>query len=165
MCSSRHLAILLLTICSSAGCGTMHNLFAPPEAVPGPYIGSGPGRCGPFGGVARSAALGMVGPLVGPGEVIRGELTLLRDGEIKDGFTQMRNGLWFTACGLGALVDTPVSLVGDIATFPIAYAHKNHHPWATWWGVQTDGRCPFWSLWTNPPNDEQKTEEQLENSR
>lgn len=159
------LAVALL-VASSAGCGTMHNLFAPPDPVPGPpYIGSGPGICVPFGGVARSALLGTAGPLIGPGQVIWGGIKVFGGDPLEEGVKQIGGGLWFTACGLAAIVDTPVSLVGDIATFPIAYARHKHHPWATWWGTESNGHCLLGRLWPGTSYDEKKTEEQLENSR
>lgn len=33
-------------------------------------------------------------------------------------------------------VDVPLSLAGDVVTYPIARARKDGQPWATWWGEQ-----------------------------
>jgi hypothetical protein len=38
--------------------------------------------------------------------------------------------------GLACLVDTPLSLAGDIVTLPIAISRNRGDAWATWWGEQ-----------------------------
>jgi hypothetical protein len=54
---------------------------------------------------------------------------------------QIGGGLMLAGAGLIAIADTPVSLVGDILTLPIAYARHQEYPWATWWG-NAHGVCP-----------------------
>ena len=127
---------------SQVGCGTLHNLSAPPpsQAQPGVPLGTGAGACVPFGGVARSALLGlgtptaMIAVLNSEGKVIRGA------GD-DEALRQIGGGLMLAGAGLIAIADTPVSLVGDILTLPIAYARHQEYPWATWWG-SAHGVCP-----------------------
>src|SRR5262245_58173802 len=153
----RVLTVLLLCQGASAGCGTMHNLFAPPEGLPGTIsLPSGVGRCVPFGGVGRSALLAMIGPVGGSVGVIDGDTKLVRGESLKDRMATIGAGLWLAGCGLGAIVDTPLSLAGDIVTFPIAYARYKHHPWATWWGVETHGGCWLGRLWPVPEEADQE---------
>jgi hypothetical protein len=52
-------------------------------------------------------------------------------------------GTGFAAAGLWSLaVDAPLSLVGDVVTFPIAYARSQRAPWAMWWGSQSSSPQP-----------------------
>jgi len=121
------LALVLLT-----GCGTFQNLKEPPKG-PTDYC---TGRCYPFGGVMRSGCTALIGPSFGLGEVIEGS-SAISHGEFGPGFEHIGSGMILTAAGLGAIVDTPLSLAGDILTFPIAYARSKEYPWATWWGEKS----------------------------
>jgi hypothetical protein len=96
----------------------------------------GTGRSYPFGGTVRSGLLAVMGPPCGVAEVINGNITITH-GELEPGLKQIGNGLLITAAGLGAFVDCPLSLAGDIVTFPLAYARSKEYPWATWWGEKS----------------------------
>jgi hypothetical protein len=37
-------------------------------------------------------------------------------------------------------VDTPLSLAGDVLTYPLARGRSNGESWATWWGDQGGAR-------------------------
>jgi uncharacterized protein YceK len=129
---SSQISFLALIPLALTGCGTVHNLKDSPN---GPmFIGTG--RCYPFGGVTRSSLLAVMGPPFGLGETIKGDIAICR-GDFDSGFDQVGNGLFLTAAGLGAIIDTPLSLVGDILTFPIAYARSKEYAWATWWGEKS----------------------------
>jgi hypothetical protein len=93
-----------------SGCGTLGNLFAPPEtSVPLGRCTMAPDSCVPFGGVGRSMVLGAM--CLGTGVM--------------------------APVGVGVLlVDAPLSLVGDVVTLPVVYACQSGAPWATWWGSQ-----------------------------
>jgi hypothetical protein len=121
------LALLALT-----GCGTFQNLYDPPN---GPLF-MGTGSCHPFGGVARSGLFAVVGPSWGLGEIISGDMAICQ-AEFGPGFQQIGHGIWMTSASLVAVADTPLSLAGDILTFPIAYARSKEFPWATWWGEKS----------------------------
>ncbi|MBM3994576.1 MAG: hypothetical protein FJ303_10555 [Planctomycetes bacterium] len=124
-----------LVVAALSGCGSIHNLDAPagPAEKLSPGIGP-PGICVPFGGVARSALLGVVGVPLGIGQVGHG-IALIVTGDVREGFTTIGNGLWLTGVGVVALADTPVSLAGDLVTWPLAYARSQQHPWASWQGA------------------------------
>jgi hypothetical protein len=96
----------------------------------------GAGATYPFGGTVRSGLLAFMGPPIGVTEVITGNVALTQ-GEFGDGLRQVGHGMFITAAGLGAIVDTPLSLAGDIVTFPVAYARSKEYPWATWWGAKS----------------------------
>jgi hypothetical protein len=155
MRSSRwHIIVITIISAAQAGCGTLHNLNAPAECDPPTQIGAGTGRCIPFGGVARSGLLGIGGTPAGIGEVIRGQITIAEGGDPSAGLKSIGTGLWLTGCGLVALADTPVSLAGDLVTWPIAYARQQQQPWASWWG-NGHGTCWLNLLWSKtPPSDE-----------
>jgi hypothetical protein len=104
-----------------AGCGTVVNLTAPPPSLAPPGIG--PTACQPFGGVVRSGLLGGVGVSWG-----------LLGGWQDIGNGGLLQGAWLAGMGLVALVDTPLSLAGDLVTWPIARARAQGEAWATWWG-------------------------------
>jgi uncharacterized protein YceK len=114
--------------CLGSGCGTVVNLTAPPVSGRPDFV---PTECSPFGGVTRSALLGV------------GSLGLGLLGIPKSGCAEELGGwaMW-TGAGLVALVDTPLSLAGDVVTLPIAYARQQGAPWATWWGDQADSAKP-----------------------
>jgi uncharacterized protein YceK len=121
----RRLPVLPLTIalvCLHSGCGTIFNLTDPPP--PG-NPGIGPTTCFPFGGVTRSAALGGCGLVFGT-----------VGGIAEAGNGGLLGGAQLAGVGALAVLDTPLSLAGDIITFPIAYARWQGAPWATWWGEQ-----------------------------
>ncbi len=127
-----HFKFMLFVLTTLSGCGTFHNLKDPPT---GPmFIGAG--CCYPFGGTVRSGILAFMGPPYGLVEIINGNNSLLK-GEFRPGFEQIGHGMLMTATGLGAIVDTPFSLAGDIVSFPIAYARSREYPWATWWGEKS----------------------------
>ncbi len=125
-------ALLTLLLTTLSGCGTIFNLKDRPV---GPMF-VGTGCCYPFGGTVRSGLLAVMGPPCGLGEVINGNITITQ-GELGTGLKQVGNGLLITAAGLGAIVDCPLSLAGDIVTFPLAYARSKEYPWATWWGEKS----------------------------
>ena len=132
MCSShRLLPITLLLVLG--GCGTVHNLYAPPEKS-GPI--DVPETCTPFGGVIRSGYVGVFGIPVG--------LMYLLDDHYVEG------GQW-CVFGVLAWADVPVSLAGDLITFPVAYARRKKQPWATWWGEPHSPKLLFPFL--APPRD------------
>jgi hypothetical protein len=137
-------AIIGLGLLFATGCGTLHNLDAPPVAPPLKALGvcSGQGCCLPFGGVARSG-LFACGVPVGISAVVQGELSLLRGDDPKDGLRSIGSGMLLTGAGLVALADTPISLAGDLVTWPVAYARQHEQPWATWW----QSRIPVWWVW------------------
>src|SRR5262245_55310367 len=89
--------------CLGSGCGTVANLKDPPS--PGKTGEFGTSECSPFGGVTRSAGLAVCG--LGSGEAL---------------------GI---GVGLVGLVDTPLSLAGDVVTLPIALARHQGASWAT----------------------------------
>jgi hypothetical protein len=70
------------------------------------------------------------------GEVVGGNLAIWH-GEFGPGFEQIGNGLYLTSAGVVAVADAPLSLVGDIITFPAAYARSKDYPWARWWGEKS----------------------------
>jgi hypothetical protein len=113
------------------GCGTMANLTAPPAGTT-TYRGLGPTTCEPFGGVTRSFVTG--------GLCLASGLTA--------GFDDIGQGGLLRGTGLVAAgsvilaVETPLSLVGDVATLPIAYARRDGMAWATWWGDQGETLLP-----------------------
>jgi uncharacterized protein YceK len=116
--------------CLGSGCGTVVNLAAPPEQ---PFPTIAPGTCFPFGGVTRSGLLGGFGVVTGM------EMAFGFEGIAETGV-----GLLWTGGGLVALaVDTPLSLVGDVVTLPVAYARSQKMSWATWWGEQSTSRPLF----------------------
>jgi len=115
------MTLVLAALFLNAGCGTLHNLAAPPE-----YPGIGPCTCLPFGGVIRSGTLGTMGTFSGVAGTVESFGTL-----------ESPYYMAYTGACLVALADVPVSLAGDIVTLPIAFARANNAPWATWWGQQS----------------------------
>jgi hypothetical protein len=113
-----------------AGCGTLCNLQDSPGMQ---NLAVGTGACYPFGGAVRSGLLAVMGPPSGLEEMIEGDLAVCR-GEFESGFQQIGRGVFVTSAGVGAIVDVPLSLAGDILTLPIAYARSKEYRWATWWG-------------------------------
>src|SRR5262245_41128942 len=107
---------LALVLPALTGCGTLVNLRDPPT---GPV--SGTGAWCPCGGAVRSGLLAVFGPPCGLVESINGGIAI-GQGEFGPGFKQIGYGMLLTSAGLGAIVDCPLSLAGDILTFPIAYA-------------------------------------------
>jgi hypothetical protein len=129
---SSRIIVLAFVVLAVTGCGTFHNLKDSPK---GPlYVGTG--CCYPFGGVTRSGLLAVMGPPSGLAEVVSGNMAISQ-GEFGDGFQQIGQGLYLASAGLIAIADTPLSLAGDILTFPIAYARSKEYPWATWWGEKS----------------------------
>jgi hypothetical protein len=125
-------SVLTLVLLALTGCGTFHNLKDSPN---GPmFIGTG--RCYPFGGVSRSGLLAVMGPPAGLCQVVGGNIAVCQ-GDFGTGFQQVGDGLFLTSAGLIAIADTPLSLAGDILTFPIAYARSREYSWATWWGEKS----------------------------
>lgn len=119
------------------GCGTFCNLKDRPT---GPtFVATG--SCNPFGGVARSALFAFAGPPTGLYKIVDGNIAIL-NGNIGPGFEEIGSGLLLTSNGLIAIVDTPLSLGGDILTFPIAYARSHEYPWASWWGEKSFHMLP-----------------------
>jgi len=113
--------VLLLSACLGclvSGCGTVANLTAPPP--PGRSDEMGKSECSPFGGVTLSAGWGA------------GLLVHSLDPE----------QLAATGVGLLLLMDTPLSLAGDVVTLPIVYARRQGASWATWWGDQAGSVKP-----------------------
>jgi hypothetical protein len=131
-----HLIAIAVVALAQSGCGTIHNLMADPGDSPiarSTLMSGGPGVCAPFGGVARSALLGFGGTPAGLGVVIDSGIGIVSAGDPNEGFTRLGAGLRLAGAGLIAIADTPLSLAGDVATWPIAYAREKQHPWATWW--------------------------------
>lgn len=115
----------MMAFCN-AGCGTLVNLNAPPpdKAPPQCMV---PASCTPFGGVLRSGMGGIFLPVIGLASVPSDEIG--KGGIIK--------GAAVSVAGVYMLiVDTPMSLVGDVITFPLACARSNGQPWALIWGDQ-----------------------------
>src|SRR5262249_42510406 len=79
---------------------------------------------------------------LGLGGVIYGDIAIAK-GEFGSGLEQIGNGTWLTATGLVAIADTPLSFVGDVLTFPLAYARSNGYSWATWWGDKSNSGTRF----------------------
>jgi hypothetical protein len=121
-----------LVLLALSGCGTFYNLKDPPN---GPMF-MGTGSCYPFGGVVRSGLLAVMGPPCGLGNVISGNIAICQ-GDFSSGFEQIGNGICLTSAGLVAVADTPMSLAGDILSFPAAYARSKEYSWATWWGEKS----------------------------
>jgi hypothetical protein len=105
------------------GCGTVVNLRSPPPAQAHPGIG--PTACTPFGGVLRSGLLGGFGLVCG----VFGGWSEIGNGGLLQGAA-------LAGMGVLAVADTPLSLVGDVVTLPIAAARAREAAWATWWGDQ-----------------------------
>jgi uncharacterized protein YceK len=121
----RLVMLIACAVVSAAGCGTVMNLADSPGG--GSKTAVVPESCYPFGGVHRSAMLGVFGVGSGPMSVYNG---VFGAGDSQSALFQA--GLFVV--GVGALIDTPVSLVGDIVTLPVAYAREQEAPWASWWG-------------------------------
>ncbi len=68
--------------------------------------------------------------------IVSGNIAIAQ-GDFGPGFTEVGQGLLLTGAGVIAIVDTPLSLAGDIVTLPIAYARSKEHRWATWWGEES----------------------------
>jgi uncharacterized protein YceK len=115
-----------------AGCGTVHNLNDPMVPTDPQNELAFLTACSPFGGVTRSGTLALFGEPVGISQLLNGELA--------------EGGKFFTF-GVLAWADIPLSLAGDVVTFPVAYARSKGEPWASWWnkGESTGERmtCPF----------------------
>jgi hypothetical protein len=129
---SSQIIFLAFVVLAVTGCGTFYNLEDSPK---GPLF-VGTGCCYPFGGVTRSGLLAVMGPPAGLAGVVSGNMAISQ-GEFGDGFQQIGQGLFLTSAGLIAIADTPLSLAGDILTFPIAYARSKEYSWATWWGEKS----------------------------
>jgi hypothetical protein len=92
-----------------------------------------PNACEPLGGVWRSTVFGLGWTL---GGVV----------ELAD-FEQP----WMIVCapaitcvGVAVLAaEVPLSLVGDLATWPVVAARKRGDAWATWWGYPAEERIPL----------------------
>jgi hypothetical protein len=116
----------LALACLQGGCGTFLNLSAPPTSAQlmcGPTL---PSTCVPFGGTFRAALFGGFYLVAGMGEGVE-----------EFGHGGILKGMGMTGVGLAALlVDTPLSFLGDVVTFPVASARQQGEPWATWWGEQ-----------------------------
>src|SRR5262249_12229058 len=125
-------AILTLTLFATSGCGTLFNLTAPPKGMPC----IGPSTCFPLGGLTPSTFCGLCGPPAGLGGMVYGDI-LVVTGQFKEGFQTLGISAAYAGAGFIALADIPLSLGGDLVTFPIAYARYKEYPWATWWGDQS----------------------------
>ena len=116
-----------------AGCGTVHNLKSPSTVDPSAITMGLPCTCTPFGGVLRSGMLGLGGTQVGGASILFGDIS---DSSVS-----------LLALGILAWPDVPLSLVGDVITYPVAYARSKGEPWATWWGecgsTGETKTCPF----------------------
>jgi hypothetical protein len=104
-----------VVFCLLAGCGTVLNVQSK-GGPPTPF-----GGCIPFGGVARSGATSL-GLAVGAVAMTCAA----------------------AVCAGGAViaaVDAPISLVGDVVTFPLTYSYWRGEPWAKEWinGGQPQG--------------------------
>jgi hypothetical protein len=129
----RLLSLLLVAAlaCVQSGCGTLVNLCSPPTVPTTPgVVQCGfrfPETCFPLGGCARSTMLGGFGVVGGLGI-----------GSDQPGPAELLLGAGMcTAGALVLIVDTPLSLVGDVVTWPIAQARMDGASWATWWGKQS----------------------------
>jgi hypothetical protein len=155
--SRYHLIAISLIALAQSGCGTMHNLMAPPEgdrSQPREIgLADGPGICVPFGGVMRSAVLGFCGTPFGVSTVIASGIDLVGGGDPKQ-FEHMGAGMRLAGAGLIAIADTPLSLVGDLATWPLAYARETQQPWATWWKSEP-GSCPIHRMFVGSSSKEE----------
>jgi uncharacterized protein YceK len=129
---SSGVGLLAPVLLALAGCGTIHNLKDPPK---GPMF-LGAGACNPFGGVVRSGLLATMGTPMGLAQVGTGSFAVCT-GDFRNGFDQVGNGMYFGTAGLLAIADTPLSLAGDILTYPIVYARTHEYAWATWWGEKS----------------------------
>jgi uncharacterized protein YceK len=127
-------SILALSVLALPGCGTVYNLNDPPDGAN--FMGTG--TCYPFGGVARSSLLAVGGPPVGLATAASGGAAIFQ-GDFEHGFEHVGEGLGLTAAGIGAIVDIPLSFLGDIVTYPIADARSKMQPWATQWGKKSRG--------------------------
>jgi uncharacterized protein YceK len=125
----RALLLAAALVAFSGGCGTVVNLTSPPPSLAPPGIG--PTACTPFGGAARS---GLLGGFCVPCGLLGGWQEIGQGGLLQ--------GAWMTGVGVVALLDTPLSLAGDVVTLPIAYARQQGAPWATWWGDQGGKMLP-----------------------
>ena len=128
MPSTRFLCVVFI-LPALTGCGTIHNLKDPPD---GPAF-LGTGVCYPGGGVVRTGLLATMGPAVGVAETLEGTQTFCK-GQYREGAKKAGHGVLFTLAGLGAWLDLPLSVAGDILTLPVAYARQKQYPWATTWG-------------------------------
>jgi hypothetical protein len=158
-----YMIVASLICVAQVGCGTLHNLHAPPVEQRGfdGTLGSGSGICVPFGGVARSGLMGLVYAPAGISELINGELGIIQRDSASEGIARIGNGMVMTATGLVALMDTPLSLAGDVVSLPIAIARHQEQPWATWWGK--DGEtCWLPALPWFCPTSEEKAHTQKE---
>ena len=102
--------------CASSGCGTVVNLNDPARNDPKFF-----NVCVPFGGVVRSGVLAGAGTVMGTASLLSGDF----------------EGAALLPLGVAAIIDTPVSFVGDFVTLPVAYARQQEQPWATWWGSKS----------------------------
>src|SRR4051812_34214832 len=110
-------ATLLVALACLPGCGTAMNLQAPPNRTSAVHS-LGPTACEPFGGVGRDVAAwewSFFG--VGDGGLLGVPVVL--------------------AASAYALVDAPLSLVGDALTLPVVYARQRGQAWASW-GLDVD---------------------------
>lgn len=131
------LSVVGLLLLTQAGCGTCFNLWDSPQ---GPlFLGSG--NTYPFGGVVRSGLLATLGTTSGIGSLGVGSFSIVT-GDFAGGGEMLGYGFMMTAAGIGAIADTPISLAGDLLTWPIAYARQREHPWATWWGRDSVNLLP-----------------------
>jgi hypothetical protein len=92
----------------------------------------GTGVCVPFGGVGRSALLGLVGTPIFASQLVIVPLNQIRGEDTKAALAIMGNSVYCTGLGLIAIADVPVSLAGDLLTLPLAYARHQQQPWAMW---------------------------------
>lgn len=114
------MGIAFAALAGLTGCGTVHNLKSPSTVDPSAMTMGLPCTCTPFGGVLRSGMLGFGGTQVGGASILFGDIS---DSSVS-----------LLALGILAWPDVPLSLVGDVVTFPVAYARSKGEPWATWWG-------------------------------
>jgi hypothetical protein len=116
-----------------AGCGTFHNLKSQPDGQS--YMGFG--ECRPFNGVIQSTVAACILPPAGLSKVIEGDKAVFK-GDFDKGFDKIGDGLYCLSIGVLAWPDMPLSLCGDIVTYPLAYARSKQYPWALKWGDKSD---------------------------
>jgi uncharacterized protein YceK len=124
---------LLLLIATQSGCGTLWNLKAPPASDEPARLGIfDSGNCVPMGGVARSATLAAGSMTFSPSNLVDTEWRAYCGEQMPP--DSLKANLFIGTLGALAIVDTPLSLVGDVVTLPLAIGREKQQPWATWWG-------------------------------
>jgi hypothetical protein len=107
--------LLCAVLAVFTGCSSVNNLCLPPTHTTG-FFGAGVTSCEPFGGVRNSVVCAEF--FLGYGYLVPVSVAILA-------------------------VDTPLSLMADVLTWPIAQARQRKEPWATWWGDQDPESPPM----------------------